>query len=145
MTRIAALVALTLSATYVGVWAAFFPHSFYRDFPGFGRVWVAVDGPYNEHLVRDVGGLYLAMAVLGLGALVWRDARLQVLAGACWTVFSLSHFAYHLGHLGSLAQFDKAANVVTLGLTLGAALYLAVPPGAVRLAKPGSKDTAEHP
>ena len=46
----------------VGIWAQFAPRSFYDDFPGLGRAWVRVDGPFNEHLVRDVGGLNLALA-----------------------------------------------------------------------------------
>src|SRR5437879_910064 len=44
---------LAFSAFGVGVQAAFFPRSFYDDFP-MGRGWVAMDGRYNEHLVRDV-------------------------------------------------------------------------------------------
>ncbi|MCW2787080.1 MAG: hypothetical protein JWP74_3597 [Marmoricola sp.] len=27
-----------------------------------------MNGPYNDHLIRDVGGLYLALAVLGFFA-----------------------------------------------------------------------------
>jgi hypothetical protein len=38
---------LTASALYVGGWAGLFPRSFYDDFPGLNRYWVAVDGPYN--------------------------------------------------------------------------------------------------
>ena len=40
---------LTIAGVFVGVWATVFPRSFYDDFPGVGRVWVAVDGPMNEH------------------------------------------------------------------------------------------------
>src|SRR5438552_3858143 len=67
----------------VGLWASLAPHSFYDDFPGGGRHWVAVDGPFNEHLVRDVGTLNLALTVLAVAALV-RPSRylIQVLAGA---------------------------------------------------------------
>lgn len=54
---------LGLTSALVGVWAQFFPQMFYDQFPGFG-VWVAGDGPFNEHLVRDVGGLNLSMAAL---------------------------------------------------------------------------------
>ncbi|HTO00773.1 MAG TPA: hypothetical protein VL068_08885, partial [Microthrixaceae bacterium] len=61
---------LALNSLVVGIWAQFAPRSFYDDFPGFGAVWVAVDGPYNEHLVRDVGGLNLALAVVLIAALV---------------------------------------------------------------------------
>ena len=62
MTRLrqVALVVIAGGTGVVGLWATASPESFYDDFPGMGRVWVAVDGPYNEHLVRDVGGLNLA-------------------------------------------------------------------------------------
>ena len=44
---------LIVGAVGVGMWAQFFPHAFYNSFPGFGRSWVSVDGPFNEHLIRD--------------------------------------------------------------------------------------------
>lgn len=53
---------------FVGVWAAGFPQSFYDSFPGFGFVWISVDGPFNEHLIRDVGSLYLALAAASAAA-----------------------------------------------------------------------------
>src|SRR5262249_23337230 len=59
---------LAVSAIGVGFQAAFTPRSFYTDFP-FGRGWVAMDGRYNEHLIRDVGVLNLALLVLTVGAL----------------------------------------------------------------------------
>ncbi|WP_213816160.1 hypothetical protein [Glaciihabitans sp. dw_435] len=63
----------------VGVWAAFLPLEFYDAFPGLGLgPWVAIDGPYNEHLVRDVGALYLALAAAGIYAALamsWPFAR----------------------------------------------------------------------
>jgi hypothetical protein len=45
-----------------------------RDFPGAGRSWVAPDGPFNEHLARDVGVLNLALAVVTIAAAV-EDGR----------------------------------------------------------------------
>ena len=60
---------LAFSAFGVGVQAEFFPRSFYDDFP-FGRGWVAMDGRYNEHLIRDFGALNLALLVLTIGAIV---------------------------------------------------------------------------
>lgn len=47
-----------------GIWAAFLPESFYGDIPAIRPAWVAVDGPYNEHLIRDVGAMFLALAVV---------------------------------------------------------------------------------
>ena len=55
--------ALAASAAYIGGWAMAMPHSFFTTFPGLGVAWVAPLGAYNEHLVRDVGGLYAALLV----------------------------------------------------------------------------------
>ena len=55
-----ALALLALSAAFVGFWALLAPSSFYRSFPGLRLTWVAEAGAYDEHLVRDIGALYLA-------------------------------------------------------------------------------------
>lgn len=117
---------LTASALYVGPWAAFGPRSFYDAFPGLHRVWVGVDGPFNEHLVRDVGGLYLALAVAGLVALVRQEPLATVMLGGAWTVFGIVHLTYHLHHLGSFDAIDVVGNVVALGGTLLLGLSLLV-------------------
>ena len=61
---------LAVTAAVVGTWAAAFPMSFYNDFPGFRRGWVSTLSPYSEHLIRDVGALYLALLVLSILLLV---------------------------------------------------------------------------
>lgn len=51
--RRALLIATSAIGAFVGTWAALLPAAFYESFPGIGLgPWVAVDGPYNEHLVR---------------------------------------------------------------------------------------------
>src|SRR5579862_5293670 len=91
---------LVVSATSVGAWAAFAPRSFYEKFPGLGQVWVAVDGPYNEHLVRDVGSLNLALAVVTLCALVTLARATIVASALAWLAYGVPHFVYHARHLG---------------------------------------------
>ena len=122
------LAILAISAADVGGWATVAPHSFYNSFPGGGHHWVSMDGPYNEHLVRDVGGLYLALLVMSIWAYVRPD--LSRLAGASWLIFSLLHFAYHLGHLHMFSTTDKVGMAVSLGGTvlIAAALLLAPEP-----------------
>lgn len=121
---------LTLSAGYVGGWASVSPRSFYDSFPGLNRVWVSVDGPFNEHLVRDVGGLYLGLAVAGVLALVWRDGRAMTMLGAAWSVFSVLHLGYHLEHLAPLdSTLDKVGEAGSLIVTLLLALALLLPGG----------------
>ena len=115
---------LTVSATTVGVWAAFAPRSFYDDFPGLGQIWVAVDGPYNEHLVRDVGSLNLALAVVSLTALITL-ARSTVLASAlAWLVYGVPHFVYHARHLAPFDGTQSVAVLASVGSTSAIALLV---------------------
>ena len=112
----AILVYLTFAGLLVGLWATFFPRSFYDDFPGLGRMWVAVDGPFNEHLVRDVGQLSLAVALVS-GVAAWTMTTILVrVAAAAWLVNAVPHFVYHLRHLDSYDTFDQVGNVISLGL-----------------------------
>lgn len=67
---------LSLGELAVGIWALFLPRSFYEDFPFSGRDWVSTLGPYDEHLVRDVGEFNLAFGVLLALATIWPDRRL---------------------------------------------------------------------
>src|SRR3954453_1720992 len=85
------LVVLLFSGLSVGIWAAFFPRSFYVDFPGGGRSWVSADGPYNEHLVRDVGNLFPALSVVALGALLRPLKELVLVAAVAFLVEGLPH------------------------------------------------------
>ena len=79
--------------------ATFFPRAFYEDFPGLGRIWDAVDGPFDEHLVR--------------------------IAAAARLVNAVPHLVYHLRHLGTYDTFDQVGNVISLGtLALLPALVL---------------------
>ena len=112
------LALLAISALVVGLWAQFAPKSFYDSFPGGGRHWVSVDGPYNEHLVRDVGGLNLALAVVTIAALMWLGPRLISAAAVAWLVYSVPHFLYHLNHLAPYDSVDKVGNMVSLALTV---------------------------
>jgi hypothetical protein len=118
---------LTLSAAYVGVWALLAPRSFYDDFPLPGRDWVSLAGPYDEHLVRDVGGLYLALGVLTLWATLRPRTDLLAIVGIAWEVFSVPHLLFHAGHLDGLASSDKVAETTSLGATVLLAALLLVP------------------
>ncbi len=129
-----ALALLLVQGLFVGAWAALWPRSFYDDFPGGGRAWVAADGPYNEHLVRDFGDLNLALAAVTLVALL-AFTRWVVLAAALgWIVYGTPHLIYHLRHLDLYDTSDKVANVAALVLAL--VLPIVVLFGARRL-RPG--------
>ena len=82
---------LALVSTQIGVWALFAPQSFYDDFPGLGRSWVSVDGPYNEHLIRDVGALNLSLVVLLVAAAVLLRHDLVLVAAGAAFVWAVPH------------------------------------------------------
>jgi hypothetical protein len=110
------LVVWAAVSVQLGIWAALAPRSFYDDFPGFGREWVRVDGPYNEHLVRDFGALNLALAVVTIAALITLSRPLVIAVAVAWLAWSVPHFVYHLRHLDMfLSTSDKVANVFLLG------------------------------
>src|SRR5882672_8648294 len=89
---------LAVGFALVGFWAAFAPKSFYTDFPGAGRHWVSPDGPSNQHLIRDVGELNLAlMIVVGSAALTLSLPRVRA-ALVATVVNGLLHGVYHVGH-----------------------------------------------
>jgi hypothetical protein len=96
----AALAAVNL---VIGAWGTFLPRSFYDEFPGGPMQWVAGIGPYNEHLVIDVGASYLMMAVL-LALAAWSGGRrIAQVALVAVLVQAVPHAVFHLTHLGPLS------------------------------------------
>lgn len=120
------LIVMALAGGVVGLWAAVAPRSAYDDFPGAGRHWISLDGPFNEHLVRDVGTLNLALTAVVIAALL-RPTRylVQVAAGAV-LINSLPHFLYHATHLDPYDSGDKIALVGSLLVAVIAPIALLV-------------------
>ena len=112
------LFVLASIALQLGVWASVAPRSFYDDFPGGGRSWVAADGPYNEHLVRDFGGLNLALAALLVAALLRPERYLVRTAALASLLFAVPHFVHHARRLDVYDTSDQVANMVLLGLAI---------------------------
>jgi hypothetical protein len=113
----AALWITAASAAGVGLLAAFAPRTFYDDFPYVGH-WVDRLPPYNEHLVTDVGGLYLGFAL----ALAWAAATLQrqLVLAACWgwILFSLLHLVFHARHLDAFGTGDAVQELISLAVVI---------------------------
>ena len=118
---------LAVSAAYPGGWAAAAPRSFYGSFPGLGRRWVSVLGAYDEHVVRDVGGLYLALMTVSVWAALRPRAETFRLVGLAWEVFCVPHLVFHAAHLSVYGVLDLVGNVVALGGTVTLAAVLLVP------------------
>lgn len=137
------LVLLAIPDAVVGVSAAFFPASFYSGFPGLGRTWVSLDGPFNEHLVRDVGQLNLALCLVLVVATARPLPQLVRTAAAASLVVSVPHFVYHLSHLAGLPATDVVGETVSLGaaVLIGCLALVAAAAarglGADRDARPG--------
>ena len=109
------LVVWAAVSVQLGIWATFAPRSFYDDYPGFGREWVRVNGPYNEHFVRDFGALNLALAVLTIAALVTMSRPMVIAVAVAWLAWGVPHLVYHMRHLDVFATADdKVLNVVLL-------------------------------
>lgn len=108
----------------VGFWATFAPRSFYADFPGGGRHWISADGAFNEHLVRDVGELSLALLVV-LGAAAVTLAMPLVRAGLVAVIVNGGlHVAYHARHLDMYSSSDATAIMASLALAPVVAVVL---------------------
>ena len=127
---------LGISGLVVGVQALFVPKYFYDEFP-LGRGWVAMDPPYNEHLVRDVGAFNLALAVITLVAILIRSPLAARLAALAWLVFSVPHGIFHATHLHDMPIGDTIGLLVgTVGPAILAVLVLV-------LARPGAAGLSE--
>jgi AhpD family alkylhydroperoxidase len=100
-----------------GLWAVLAPRSYYGDFP-LGRGWVEALPAYNEHLMRDVGGLFLATGLVLLAAAWALERRLVIVAAASYLLFAVPHTAYHLFNLEPYATGDAIANVLALAATV---------------------------
>jgi hypothetical protein len=121
----AILAVASISNGVIGVWATFSPRGWYDDFPGFGKVWVAVDGPFNEHLVRDIGSWSLALTVLTLAAAWTLDRRLVLVAGLALVAQNLPHAQYHLdapNPFDSRSEQLQSVSGIVLLVALGALL-----------------------
>jgi hypothetical protein len=108
---------LALTSAFVGIPAAVAPRAFYDDFP-LGRAWVEMLPPYNEHLISDVGGFYLAFTVLFAWAAVTLRRALVLPSCAAWIFAALLHFVYHVSHLDGWDVSDAVAQTVSLALVL---------------------------
>jgi len=105
---------IAIASAQIGFWALFAPRSFYDSFPGMGRAWVSLDGPYNEHLVRDVGALNLAFLALIVFAAVRLTRELVTVAAVATAVWSVPHLIYHLFNTDDLATSDIVISLAGL-------------------------------
>ncbi len=133
-----ALLLMALPQVATGAFALLAPAGFYAGFPAPGRRWVSALGPYNEHLMTDVGAALLALGLLVTFAAVLLDRLLLQGALMAWLIFSVAHLSFHLGATGPFGTADNGGILVTLALPV--AIAVAVLVHTVR--RPGSRSGA---
>jgi len=102
---------LAATQAVIGGWALLAPRAFYNGFPAAGHAWVALLPPYNEHLVRDVGALSLAITVMLVVAAVTADRRVSATALAAYAVYAVPHTLFHGLHLHGFSVEDAIAQM----------------------------------
>ena len=124
---------MALFSLLAGIQQQFAPRFFYDNFPGFGMHWVAVDGPYNEHLLRDLGGANLALTAVILFAIARPTVGLVRAVAAALLVAQVPHFIYHAAHLEILStSLDRVMQTASLTLTLAIPLLVLLGAGGIR-------------
>lgn len=107
------LAAIAVSMLPVGIQATLTPRWFFDDFP-LGQGWIEADGAlYNEHLVRDVGLLFLALIAV-TGWTVWRATGAAAAVSVAWLVQGSGHLWYHGTHLEGIEGLDRMALIGSL-------------------------------
>lgn len=105
---------MVLQAAVVGVWALFAPRSFFSDFPVFGGAWVSAFPPYNEHLVRDLGGLNLGFALLFFAGASSLDVTLVRTSLGAWLLYAVPHLYFHITNLEGLSTSEQVFQTIAL-------------------------------
>ena len=77
----------------IGVVATLTPQSFYDHVPG-----VSLASPYSEHLMRDVGAMSLALAVVTFVAAITMEQLMVRTALIAYLVFAIPHLLFHVTH-----------------------------------------------
>ena len=111
------LVQLGVIQGVLGLYALFFPRSFYEDFP-LGLGWVEALPAYNEHLLTDFGGLFLATAVILLAAAIRLERRWVVISLVAFLAFSVPHTLWHAFNLEPYSTGNAIGNMVALAATV---------------------------
>jgi hypothetical protein len=110
---------LALTELAVGVVATLIPRVFYDHVPG-----VSLLPPYSEHLMRDVGALNLALAVVLFVAAITIERLIVCTALIAYLAFAIPHLVFHATH----QHHDTMAVAMTekIGLVVAVLLPIAL-------------------
>ena len=124
------LVFLAVTQFAVGFWQLLAPRSF------FGVLWVSTLPPYNEHLMRDLGAMVLALGVVVAAAARSMEPRMISVALAADLTFTVPHLVFHSSHSGQLAAWETATLLGLLGAAVLLPSWLLWLSARVRTARP---------
>jgi alkylhydroperoxidase family enzyme len=121
----AGLVSLGIPQLALGIWALISPTGFYGTFPVVaGQHWLPAYGPYDSHLVTDVGSTFLAIGLLMLLAAWFLERRVAQIALVVYLAYDIPHLVFHLRNDGVLSSGSQVVNGVALGLSALSAIAL---------------------
>src|SRR5262249_22556647 len=106
------LLVLAIPQGIAGANAALWPRAAYERFPLPPPTWMSAFGPYNEHLVRDLGMAALALAAALLYAAITVERRTIAFALGVWLVSAVPPLA---SPLTTLATFSAVENAIGVG------------------------------
>jgi hypothetical protein len=109
----------------LAIWPLVSPRGFYENFPGGGFHWIDINGPFNEHFLRDFGALNAALVVVIVAALWKPSAALLQAVGLALAVYALPHAIYHLSHLDVYKSSEKFVATAPLVLQFFMGLAIA--------------------
>lgn len=139
------LIFLAAINVFTGFWASVDPDGWWESFPGFGHAWVIGFGSYNEHLVRDVGGFFLAFGILFALAAMFLEKRFAGAALAAWLFFAAPHLAFHLRNRGNLSNTDNLLSLEGLAVEVVVPVILLILLPRIRIGPgegPSEQDSA---
>lgn len=122
-----ALVGLVALAGVVGTWSYVWPRHFFEHFPVVLGEWISQDGPFNEHLARDHGAMYLALGAASAYGLLRGSQAVYRATGMAWTVFGILHLTYHVTHLGTLATTEATGQTAALAAAVALGIAVMIP------------------
>ncbi len=112
---------LLIANAIPGIWALFFPQNFYTSFPhlGLGLHWIDTMGAFNDHLIRDVGAFFCALASLSLFTLNRFEEGTIRLTAYANIVFALPHLIYHIIMINMFVTMtDKIIGILSLAMAV---------------------------
>jgi hypothetical protein len=128
------LIFLAVGEVVLGGFAYLGPRNFYNDIPT-----VAMDPPFSQHFVSDIGAFFVAQGVMMAAAAIIMEHRLVRAALASYLTFAVLHLAFHASHLAGMPRADAIGLVIALSLdvVVPAAMLIAARPAEP--AGPGSR------